>query len=188
MQAISTEAIQRGDAGAFTQLFQQNRDKLLHVAYRMTSSRAEAEDAVQEAFLNSWRNSHQFTGAAKPSTWLHRVTVNAALMRLRTKRRKGAESLEDWPASLVESLFSSGEKHGTTTMEEKRVRAEIGRALSHLRPLDRNIVRMRFWEELSMEEIGLQTNMSAAAVKTRLHRAKAVLAELLHACFTHKDN
>ena len=104
-QFIDTRAIQQGDAAAFAELFEQNRDKLLALAYRLTSSTAEAEDVVQDAFVSSWRHHDQFQGAAKPSTWLYRVTFNAALMRLRTRRRKGADSLDALAAGVAEAAI-----------------------------------------------------------------------------------
>jgi RNA polymerase sigma-70 factor, ECF subfamily len=179
-------AIQRGDKEAFVQLFNNNRDRLLALAYRLTSSSTEAEDVVQDAFVSSWRHHDQFNGDARPSTWLYRVTFNAALMHLRSRRRKGADSLDALPQTTAEVRVQEAyERNGNDLpvpeagIERRHLRTLLDGAFEELRPIDRTIVHLRFVEDLSTEEVSEKTGLSASAVKTRLHRARAVLREHL---------
>jgi RNA polymerase sigma-70 factor, ECF subfamily len=181
-------AIQRGDKEAFVQLFNNNRDRLLALAYRLTASPSEAEDVVQDAFVSSWRHHGQFNGDARPSTWLYRVTFNAALMHLRSRRRKGADSLDALPQNTAEVRVQEAyERNGNdlpapeTGIERKHLRMLLDGAFEELRPIDRTIVHLRFVEDLSTEEVSEKTGLSTSAVKTRLHRARAVLREHLDA-------
>ena len=185
-QFIDVAAIQSGEHEAFAQLFAQNRQRLLALAYRLTSSTAEAEDVVQDAFVSSLRHCDQFQGAAKPSTWLYRVTFNAALMRLRTRRRKGADSLDALPPAVAERAM--GAHHfddemmaadDVTAAHERR--AAVTNALSTLKPLDQELVRMRYLEDLSTEEVAERSGLTTSAVKTRLHRARAALRDTMTA-------
>ena len=187
-QLIDAAAIRSGETAAFAQLFEENRDRLLALAYRLTASRSDAEDVVQDAFVSSWRNHAQFQGQSKPSTWLYRVTFNAALMRLRTKRRKGADSLDALAAEVADSAM-----HAASSLDDTRstvpdpetqaarglVREALDDALAGLKEIDRQIVRLRFCDGLSTEEVAGVTGLSASAVKTRLHRARAVLRECI---------
>jgi RNA polymerase sigma-70 factor, ECF subfamily len=175
-------AIQRGDSAAFAQLFHDNRDRLLALAYRLTASTADAEDVVQEAFVSSWRKHHQFQGQARASTWLYRVTFNAALMHLRSRRRKGASSLDALPTATAEMLMAeapgtSGPMAVDQWIEQCETHAEVRSAVAELKSIDRDIVRLRFVDELSTEEVGERTGLSTAAVKTRLHRARGTIRD-----------
>jgi RNA polymerase sigma-70 factor (ECF subfamily) len=184
-QFIDAAAITQGDKAAFAELFEQNRDKLLALAYRLTSSAADAEDVVQDAFVSSWRHHDQFQGAAKPSTWLYRVTFNAALMRLRTRRRKGADSLDALPGGVAEALVGRGASAigndgipGADDVIETRHRKRALRAaLADLKPVDQELMQLRYGDELSTEEVAEKMGMSASAVKTRLHRARQSLRD-----------
>lgn len=182
-QFIDTRAIQQGDAAAFAELFEQNRDKLLALAYRLTSSTAEAEDVVQDAFVSSWRHHDQFQGASKPSTWLYRVTFNAALMRLRTRRRKGADSLDALAAGVAEAAIhrafadSDGTVDAEQLMESRERHSAVQEALLTLKPKDQRLMRLRYSEDMSTEDVAVVMGMTASAVKTRLHRARQVLKD-----------
>jgi len=169
----------QGQTVAF--LFDKNRARLLALATRMVSSN-EAEDVVQDAFVNTLRHCDQFRGQSQPSTWLYRVTVNAALMRLRTRRRKGAESLDALPNDVAEAcLTRCSEVRGSPLddAELAETRGAINDAVASLRPIDRRIVQLRFVDGLSTEEVATATSMTVAAVKTRLHRARSILRQQL---------
>jgi RNA polymerase sigma-70 factor (ECF subfamily) len=182
-QFIDAAAIQQGDGEAFARLFEQNRVKLLALAYRLTSSTADAEDVVQDAFVSSWRHHDQFQGASRPSTWLYRVTFNAALMRLRTRRRKGADSLDALGAGVAEALVqraASDDGVDADELLEARDRREAVReALTRLKPQDQELMRLRYGDDLDTDDVAALTGMSASAVKTRLHRARHALRDVI---------
>jgi RNA polymerase sigma-70 factor (ECF subfamily) len=192
IQHIETAALQAGERAAIARLFADNREKLLALALRLMGSMSEAEDVVQDAFVQTLRCHHQFQGHARPSTWLYRVTFNAALMRLRTRRRKGAQSLDALPAELAETaVHRARDVDGDAFNPEnlclrKAADADVVRALASLKPVDQHLVKLRYGEGLSTEDVGAQTGMSTSAVKTRLHRARLALKDVVdddRACF-----
>jgi RNA polymerase sigma factor (sigma-70 family) len=106
--------LRRGEDDAFEQLVRQYSGRLLATARRLLCSEHDAQDAVQEAFLSAFKAMGQFTGAAKLSTWLHRIVVNAALMKLRSRRRKPEEPIEE----LLPRFDAQGEWIGKVTSWE----------------------------------------------------------------------
>ena len=187
LESLETAALQAGQRDAIARLFQQNHGKLLALAMRLVGSASEAEDVVQDAFVSTLRHHHQFQGHAAPSTWLYRVTFNAALMRLRTRRRKGAVSLDSFPVEIAEAAVHSARDvdHALPDPEQRCLRRavddEVVRALATLKPIDQRLVHLRYGEGLSTEDVGTALGMSTSAVKTRLHRARAVLKDVVDA-------
>lgn len=159
------------DTPAFSQLFAKNQRKLLAVAMRMVGSVAEAEDVVQEAFVQSWRHRDSFRGEAAMSTWLYRVTVNCALMRLRSRRRSRLDLVDEMP----EGMSSVPLPDDTAIGREDQ--ASVSRALATLPDLDQRILALRVVDGCSSEEVAEKTGLSAMAVRTRLHRARARVRE-----------
>src|SRR4051812_24468868 len=97
-------AAKAGDYDAFEEIVRRYRDRIYRLARSMTRSDTEAEEVVQDAFLSLFRGLQQFRGESSPSSWIYRVATNAALMRLRTRRRKPLLSLEDQPPPVTESV------------------------------------------------------------------------------------
>ena len=93
-EASLVERLRNGDEDAFEELVRSQAGRMLAVARRFLSEE-EAQDAVQDAFLNVTKSIGSFRGNARLSTWLHRIVVNASLMRIRTRKRKPEESIED---------------------------------------------------------------------------------------------
>ena len=177
--AVTADELIAGEPDAFARLFEQNREKLLAVAYRLTSSTTEANDAVQDAFVSILAHHRQFQGTAQPSTWAYRVTINAALMRMRSKRRKGADSLDALPTEVAERCVNDarGDDGNAPDPDRRDRRAAVDAALATLPEIDRRIVLMRLRDDLSTEEVSAKTGLSPSAVKTRLHRARARLQD-----------
>src|SRR5712691_5940094 len=98
--------LRRGEAEAFEALVRSHMPRLLAVARRLLRNEEDAKDAVQEAFISAFRSLHSFEGNCLLSTWLHRVAVNAALMKLRSRRRQPEERSE---APLPSSLAAGGD-------------------------------------------------------------------------------
>ncbi len=183
-QFIDIEGIKSGDTAAFARLFSENRPRLLALAYRLTSSVNDAEDVVQEAFVSTLRHHDQFQGTARPSTWLYRVTFNAALMRLRTRRRKGADSLDALPKNIAERAVSraaDGYRDADDMVSHRERAAAVDDAMLVLKPLDRELMRLRYTDDLSTDEVAARTGLTTSAVKTRLHRARAQLKDIIEA-------
>lgn len=184
----------KGDAEAFTALARRHEDHVYGLAYRLLRDSSEAEEVVQEAFLTAWEKLPGFRGDAAFGTWLYRVTANAALMRLRKKRR----SPEGVPAeAAVEELLPRFDAQGRLTtppshdwskqadeqLADRQLRAAIEQAVANLPEEYRIVFVMRDVEGLSNEEMSQVLGLTVAAVKSRLHRARLALRSTLERQF-----
>jgi RNA polymerase sigma-70 factor (ECF subfamily) len=173
--------IQAGDVTAFDALFQQHCGKVFHQAIRLVGNAAEAEEVVQEVFLTVYEKIHTFRGEAAFTTWLFRLTANAALSRLRRRKRRKEVAMEeylpqfrpdghhlmrpvvDWSANLEARLANA------------QLQQLLRQAIELLQPLDKAVLILSDFEDLSNKEIGEALGLTVLAVKARLHRARLFL-------------
>jgi RNA polymerase sigma-70 factor (ECF subfamily) len=139
---------------------------------------------VQDAFLNAFKNLDRFQGNAKLSTWLHRIAVNAALMKLRTRKRKPEQSIETLlPAFLEdghhEERFQSWEESVDKTLERAETRELVRQQIDALPESYRTVLVLRDIEGLDTEETANMLGLSVNATKIRLHRARQALRAML---------
>jgi RNA polymerase sigma-70 factor (ECF subfamily) len=176
-------ALRRGDEVAFEGMVRLHGGRMLAVARRMLRSEDDARDAVQEAFISAFKAIADFQGDARLSTWLHRIVVNAALMRLRRQRRKPEESIDELLPHFDErGSWSDGEQPCRTPselLERSETRAVVHECIDRLPDSYRSVVVLRDIEELDTDETAASLGMSVAAVKTRLHRGRQALRTLL---------
>jgi len=178
-------ALRRGDATAYEQLVRDHGGVMLAVARRYLRSEDDARDVVQEAMLSAFRGIVGFAADAKLSTWLHRIVVNCALMRLRSRRRRPEESIDDLlPRFDEQGAFVAGanawEEPATETLIERRELRQVVRACIDRLPAGyRELLLLRDIEELDTDESAALLGLSVAAVKSRLHRARQALRTLL---------
>lgn len=176
--------LQRGEDAAFEELVRAHGGRLLRVARRLLGSEEDARDAVQDAFVSAFKSIGTFGSASMLSTWLHRIVVNACLMRLRTKRRKPEEDIEQYlPKFLadghqVEPSVRWSES-AETALERSELRELVRKSINELPDTYRSVLLMRDIEELSTEEVASMLGTTANAVKIRLHRARQALRALL---------
>ncbi len=163
------------DRTAFEQVVAEYADRLYGVALRITGSSPDAEDAVQEAFLSAFRSLRRFRGEANPHTWLYRITVNAALQRVRERRPQ--EYLDDSIGPVRPSGDWSASVEDAATAAELRERVEV--ALGRLPPDYRTAVILRDVEGLSTVEAAQVLEIGEAALKSRLHRGRILLRQYL---------
>jgi RNA polymerase sigma-70 factor (ECF subfamily) len=172
---------QRGDGKAFGGLVARYQDKIYRLARRMTETDEDAEDVLQEAFVKAYKSLPTFEGKSRFSTWLYRITVNLALMKLR-KRKIDAVSM-DIPVSTEEGSvpreFENGRPDPLQRLVEQESRDVLDRAIAHLPAGYRAVFVLRHVEELSTEETARILGISVAAVKSRLHRTRILLREQL---------
>jgi len=179
------ERMLRGEEDAFEELVRNYGGRLLAVTRRYLPSEDDARDAVQDAFLSAFRSLDRFERQARLSTWLHRIAVNAALMKLRTRRRKPEQSIEELLPGFLEDGHFAQQTPGWRTAEfedvaERRELAKLVRSSIDRLPVGyRNVLMLRDIEEFNTEETALAMGISLNAVKTRLHRARLALRELL---------
>jgi len=180
-----------GDDRAFAELVRRYEGKIFRLAQHITQNREDAEDVLQETFLKAYEHLDQFQGQSKFYTWIVRIAVNQALMKLR--RRKTDRSV-----SLDESI-DTGEDTVTREIaawdedpEQRFSREELGElldsAIESLAPSYRSVFVLRDIEELSTEETAEALGLSIPAVKSRLLRARLQLREKLTRTFKRKGD
>jgi len=180
-------AAKNGDSEAFEELVRMTQDRLYNLAYRMTGHREEAEDVLQEAYLRAHRSLSSFEGTSQIYTWLYRITVNACLTRGRkTGRRSEVEGVRlDAPTrgsegeTALVGTFASGDGGPGETISMRERAERVHQAIGELPEEYRTVVVLRDIEGLSYEELGEATGSSRAAIKSRLHRARQRLSEML---------
>lgn len=162
-----------GDQEAFDQIVHLHTPRVYRLAYRMLGSAGDAEDCVQETWLSVWRHLHSFRGEARLSTYLYRVTTNAALMQLRRKR--GREEPLEAVGDIADRTIDRPDERAVRSDARRAVRL----ALAQINPEQRAPLVLREFEGLSYEEVADVLGLSVSAVKSRLHRARLTLARLL---------
>jgi len=177
-------ALRGGDAKAFETLVHTYSGRLLAVSQRFLRNEEDARDAVQDTFLQAYRALGNFAGDAKVSTWLHRIAINASLMKLRTRRRKPEESIE----GLLPKFLEDGHQRepavewlerADVAIERRESRALVRECIDRLPETYRTVLLMRDIDEMDTEETASLLRISTNAVKTRLHRARQALRALL---------
>jgi RNA polymerase sigma-70 factor (ECF subfamily) len=175
-------ATKEGDVSAFEKLVRRYDRKLLRIAQSVTRNREEAEDAVQEAFFKAYQKLGQFHGNAKFSTWMVRIVINEALMKLRKQGSAREDSLDGnirnesnvLPRDLADWSPNPQDLYGAVELREILIKC-----LRSLQPGLRVVFVLRDIEELSISETCQALSLSVVAVKTRLFRARLQLRERL---------
>ena len=162
------------DRATFEQVVAEYTDRLYSIALRITTSPQDAEDAVQEAFVSAYRHLGQYRGEADPRTWLYRITVNAALRRVR--ERLPHEYLDE--VVPVEQPLNWVERAEDPAVAAE-LRAQLEIALRNLPPDYRTAVILRDVEGLSAREAAQVLDIGEAALKSRLHRGRVLLRQAL---------
>lgn len=176
--------LRAGDDGAYEELLRTHSPRLLAVARRIVGNDEEARDVIQDAFLNAFRSLKNFHGDARLSTWLHRIVVNSALMKLRTRKRKPEESIEPLlPAFLADGhyaeKFSSWGEQADAALSRSETQELVRQHIDELPESFRTVLVLRDIEGMDTEETARVLDTTPNAVKIRLHRARAALRTLL---------
>ena len=162
-----------GDREAFGALVEQYRDNVYRLAYRMCGNAYDADEAAQEAFVAAWRALPNFRGDAKFSTWLYRLTTNAAIDVMRLEKRH--QTVGDGEmVDLADDADSPQE-----TVERTEQQEAVQKALATLSEEYREVLLLRYMEELDYAEIADVLQLPSGTVKSRINRAKAALKTAL---------
>jgi RNA polymerase sigma-70 factor (ECF subfamily) len=187
-------ATQNGDLSAFEQIVRRYDRKLLRIAEHVTRNREDSQDVVQESFLKAFQHLGEFREHSQFSTWLFRITVNQALMKLRKRRTtkefsldEDFQALEDiLPREIADWAPNPEEIYRTSELQDILIKS-----LDQLRPILRMVFVLRDIEELSVDQTADVLDLSTAAVKARLRRARLQLREILSEYFSqhkvHRD-
>ena len=172
------ELVLSGEQDAFAVLVERYKDAVQNLAYRMLSNATEAEDVTQEVFVRAYTQLATYKSAHKFSTWLLSIASHLAIDQLR-RRRFLALPLEDVPfLEWVADLGVGPEQSALEGEQQDEIQAYLQRLPSKYRA----VIVLRYWYDLSYEEIGMALNLTPALVKARLHRARELLARYI------KDN
>ena len=183
-EASLVARLREGDAGAFEALVRTHMPALVRVARRFMHSEEDARDAVQDAFVSAFRSIGSFASNAQLSTWLHRIVINACLMRLRTQRRRPEEDIEEYlprfrdDGHQLEPTVNWSE-NAETILQRTELCGVVRAAIDRLPDTYREALLLRDLEELSTEEAAEALGVTPNAVKIRLHRARQALRTLL---------
>jgi RNA polymerase sigma-70 factor, ECF subfamily len=183
-EVLLVSRLRAGDERAFEELVRTFGGRLLAVARRFVRNDEDAQDVVQSAYLSAFRALDQFEGNCQLSTWLHRIVVNTALMRLRSKRRRPEESIEELLPAFQEDghhveQFSDWNTPADVLIERTETRATVRACIDRLPDNYRAVLLLRDIEERSTQEVADTLSMTPTAVKVRLHRARQALSTLL---------
>lgn len=183
-RASQLERLRRGDEDAWEEVVRAHGARLLSVARRIVRDDHLAQDCLQNALVQAFLKIGTFEERAALTTWLHRIVVNSALMALRSRKLRGEESLDDLLPTFDEYEHRISERGpDAPTPEELLQRADarevVERAIDALPDGHRMVLLLRDFEELSIQEVAELMQLTANAVKIRLHRARAALKTLL---------
>lgn len=183
-EEMLTARLKAGDDAAFAELVREHGPRMLAVIKRYLPEESDAQDALQDAFMSAFKAMATFEGGSRLGTWLHRIAVNAALMRLRASRRRPACSMEELMPRFDntghhETPIATWDAPGEDGMERAQTRQLVRECIERLPEAFREIIVMRDVEGLDTAATAEALGMTEAAVKTRLHRARQALRTLL---------
>jgi len=190
-ESVLVSQAREGDTEAFAALVRRYEGKIFRLAQHITQNREDAEDVLQETFMKAYEHLDQFKGDSKFYTWIVRIAVNQALMKLRRRRTDKSVSLDETidtgEDTVVREIAAWGEDP-----EQRFSREELSQildgAIEGLEPIYRSVFVLRDIEEMSTEETAETLGLSVPAVKSRLLRARLQLRERLTRFFKRKGD
>jgi RNA polymerase sigma-70 factor, ECF subfamily len=184
-EAQLVERCKRGESLAFDELISAHQDRVFNTAFRLMGNYDEALDLTQEVFLNCFRKIGNFKGDSALSTWLYRIAVNTAKNRWKYQQSRGynkthsidaplsaddEERIKQYPDSLPTPRKIASDREAMAYLEGQ---------LAHLNEEHREVLVLRYLEELSYEEIADILRLSIGTVKSRIHRARNELRDFM---------
>lgn len=176
------ERAKKGDREAFGQLVRKYQRRVYSAAFHMTGQHGDADDVAQEAFVRAWRALPRFDGRADFTTWLHRITINAALNHLRARKRAPTlPSLQqpDDPTERDLPVFGSTDPRDTSLSKETIT--AVVKALGELSPTLRITVILATIEEMPYKQIAQALEVPEGTVAWRVNQARRLLRQKLAA-------
>ena len=175
------ERLKAGDELALEEIFNLYSARLYNVAHRILGAVADTEEVIQDVFWTAFREAKTFQGTAQFSTWLYRLTVNAALGKIRRSKKTREVEYEEYLPKFQEDGHHLVRPvvDWSNTLDEKYATAEmqqlLAEALNQLKPVDKSVVVLSDLDGMSDKEIAATLGLTVSAVKTRLHRARLFL-------------
>ncbi len=172
----------QGCQNSFEELVSRYETKVHNLAMRLTRNQEDAEEVLQDVFVTVYRKIDGFEGKAKFSSWLYRVTVNAAFMKLRKRKQDHSVSLDDMLPHLQNKAITQKSTFGACSDYQavnNEIRAALETAIGKLPEDYRAVFVLRDIDGLSNKEVGKILSLSIPAVKSRLHRSRLMLRKRL---------
>jgi RNA polymerase sigma-70 factor (ECF subfamily) len=190
-ESVLVTQAREGDMQAFSTLVQRYDGKIFRLAMHVTQNREDAEDVLQETFMKAYEHLDQFKGDSKFYTWIVRIAVNQALMKLRRRRTDKSVSMDetiDTGEDTVVREIAAWDESPEQRFSREEVREILDGAIESLDPIYRSVFMLRDVDDLSTEETAEALGLSVPAVKSRLLRARLQLREKLTRFFKRKGD
>jgi RNA polymerase sigma-70 factor (ECF subfamily) len=190
-EAILVTQSRAGDTAAFGELVRRYEGKIFRLAQHVTQNREDAEDVLQETFMKAYEHLDQFKGDSKFYTWIVRIAVNQALMKLRRRKTDKSVSLDetiDTGEDTVTREIAAWDESPEQQFSREELGGILDSAIQSLEPPYRSVFVLRDIDELSTEETAEALGLSVPAVKSRLLRARLQLREKLTRFFRRKGD
>lgn len=182
-EAHFIDALRRREGSAFRRLIDEYGPRLRAVILRYVRNDADADDALQDAFVSAARGIGKFEGGSSLSTWLHSIAARAALMKLRSRKRlldeTGIDALLPRYNLVGHRVLPASSEQTVERVETAETRDLVRRQIDKLPEMYRVVLMARDIEQLSTQEAAEALGLNEASLKTRLHRARAALRTLL---------
>jgi RNA polymerase sigma-70 factor (ECF subfamily) len=177
---VLVEMAKLRDHPAFAELWNRHSNAAFKVAYRITGSRDDAEDVIQDAWMKAYVHLNTFDGRAKFSTWLTRIAINSSLMILRRKRARPETSMDITDGDTWRHWEIADQTKNVEELYARHERVEhLRRAICRLQPTLRTVVEIHQSNDRSVKEVAELAGISVAATKSRLLRARKLLRKSL---------
>ncbi len=183
-EAALAAGLRAGDERVFETLIRTQGGRLLAIARRILGNDDDAREAVHEGFISAYRAREQFQAHSRLSTWLHRIVVNAALQKLRVRKRRAEDAIDDLLPRFLPNgdhieRFVAWTESADETVARRETTEFVREAIDKLPESYRTVLLLRDIEGLTTEESAAALQTTANAVKIRLHRARMALRTVL---------
>jgi RNA polymerase sigma-70 factor (ECF subfamily) len=187
-ESLLLARLRAGEDDAYQELLRTHGGRLLAVARRLMRNEEDARDCLQDAFFSAFRAIDRFEGSAKLGTWLHRIVVNACLMRLRSQKRRPEELVDPQLPEFDDYGFRIGPTEmaplsADELLEKEEVRKQVREGIDGLPENYRTVLILRDIEGFDTAEAAEMLGETPGAVKVRLHRARLVLKSRIGSLF-----
>ena len=176
---ILIKKFQEGDVGAYNQLVNRFKDRLLNFIYRFVNDLDLAEDLVQDTLLKLYTHKDSYQEIAKFSTWLYTIAANLARTELRKKKRRKTFSVTELSRDDREFIIASSDVDPSEDLSSENFEKSVQRALAELPDDFKTIIILRDIQELSYDEISKIVDVPLGTVKSRINRGRVKLQQLL---------
>jgi RNA polymerase sigma-70 factor (ECF subfamily) len=180
--AVYIEQVLKGKTDAFSYIVNHHKDKAYNLAFRICGNAEDAEEIAQDSFLKAFRSLKGFKMKSSFSTWLYRIVYNTAISHVRA-RRKGILSLEDFPADAIDFISNNVDEEEAGNDYRN---ALVNFALQKISDEERGLVTLFYFQEMSVDEIAIVTNVTKSNIKVRLFRARQKIMAIIEK--TEKKN